>query len=557
MSGHDGSEGRGAVAERRRERGKAPGQGEGTPGERGRALLGGSPGDIGDPGIFPSEEEFLDLAERYGLVPVARRMPLEAQTPLSLFRRFRSGERSAWAVLLESGDRGTRGGRYSFLGFRPLRTYRVPARGEVALGDGIGEGAPIRGDLLRILEADMESLRPASLPGLPPFSGGVVGFFGYEMIEEWEDLFHDRPGALSRPDSPTAMLMIPGSVAAVDHVERSLTRVENVPVGGCAPEERRSRYRAARDRLLRSAGGLGAGTGASDGGAALELRPEIPRERFLEGVRRAKERIRDGEACQIVLSQRFVAEAPGLPTERLYGALKAENPSPYLFLLDFPGLALVGSSPEVLVRVEGRKVLSRPLAGTRRRGLTLAEDLSLEEELIADGKELAEHAMLVDLARNDLARVCLPESVRVTEYREVERYARVMHLSSQVEGLLAPGRTPLEALRAAFPAGTVSGAPKIRAMEILAELEGTPRGPYAGAVGYWDFGGTLDTCIAIRTFEVREGRVALRAGAGVVADSDPEREYEETLHKAQALFSALERATGRRDAGEAERGTRG
>lgn len=511
---------------------------------------------------FPSEDGFLKLSEKYGLVMIEQEAPLQNQTLLEFCKKIRKSKGSTWTYLFEEGASGAHAGRYSFLGFHPLRTYRVTEHRKILIEDEVrGKKYFIQDDLLQVLSKDLADLNPSPTFTSFPYSGGAMGFFGYEMIEEWEELFHDRSGGLARPPYPAAGLMIPGSLVVVDFVEQTWIRAELVPIfKGQTLEERRLSYHTALERLNKPSF---SGTKGESLGCHTKNSLERPKEfvsgpslgsfcakshrcKFLDEVQKAKRYIQEGDACQIVLSQDFVLDFPDFPAEDLYEALKAENPSPYHFLVSTPEVTLVGASPEILVRVEGRKVISRPLAGTRPRGRTLEEDLSLEKALLSDEKEHAEHAMLVDLARNDLAKVCLPDSIQVSDYMRVERFSKVMHLSSQVEGILSPEKTSLEALRATFPAGTVSGAPKIRAMERISEIERDYRGPYAGCVGFVDFCGNLDMCITIRTFEMFEKKVRFRVGAGIVIDSDPMREYEETLHKAEALFLAAQRVQAQR-----------
>lgn len=502
-------------------------------------------------GTGAGAEEYCALAGEYSLIPFALRLPLGEMSPENVYARLRTLHRSVF--LLEGDGRDLHGGRYALLGAAPLRIFRAVPEG-VTETDAEGRESLLPGaDLLETIRSFLAGVRLYDDGTLPPFCGGVVGFFGYEMAELWEDLFHDQPGKkLPSPDHPVSLLFVPGIVAVTDAVEHSLTllvlaeppkpRGENADDAEDVARLRRS-YENARHRLAALEKLFAEPTSSAHEAARgktgpVRLVPSVSRKRFGEMVQAAKEHIARGDAYQIVLSHRFECPAPEDPLT-LYGSLKAANPSPYLFCMEFPELALVGSSPEVLLRVQGHKVISRPLAGTRRRGATPREDRVLETELRKDEKERAEHVMLVDLARNDLARICRPESVVVSEYLEVERFARVMHLVSQVEGVLRDDRDALDALRASFPAGTVSGAPKIRAMEILADLEGLFRGVYAGGVGYVDFRGNLDICIAIRTFVIRENILRLQAGAGIVADSDPDGEYEETLNKARALFRAL------------------
>jgi anthranilate synthase component 1 len=498
-------------------------------------------------------EEFFDQAREFERIPVFLELPLEGRNPLDLYQRLRSsGTRS---FLLESGDGGEGGGRYSFIGTEPDRVFLVSPEGCLETGP---EGNPVscrpsREGLRNALGDYLSGTRPPLPKEFPPFLGGVAGYFAYDMVDTWEDLFHDQEGrALESSSFPRAVLMGFPAVAAIDHEEDRILLAANIRIPVEADETLLKKLYRDGCRQLEQLETLLARPADVCGSEKepfflAEPSSNMEKQAFLEMVRRGREHIVAGDVCQVVLSQRFSART-NLPPLAIYGALKECNPSPYLFLLELPELRLIGSSPEVLVRVRGPRVVTRPLAGTRRRGRTRDEDILLARELLADEKERAEHLMLVDLARNDLGRVCRTGSVEVTELMGVESYSHVMHIVSQVEGDRKPGLGSLDVLESAFPAGTVSGAPKIRAMEIIEELEGNPRGPYAGAVGYIGFDGNLDTCITIRTL-VQEGEnIHVQAGAGIVYDSVPEREYEETRNKASALFRALETAMERGNA---------
>jgi len=493
----------------------------------------GIPGE----GFLLTEEDFLALAEEGSIVPVGYRGPRGA--PLQeIYRRCRGGA----SFLLESDGTGPRSGRFAFIGTDPEAFFLSSERGvELLRGDGTPQGPATEGKFFDLLRSHIEGGHGAGYPGLPPFFGGAVGYVAHEAVEDFDDLFHDHPGrTLPRPPGPKALWFSPGTVLVVDQVLQTLTVICPVRVPRSSGEaERRDLHRRARGRIEEVRRRIGRGSPSPT--ASLGMSPLVPRrsrEEFLRMVARGRELIEEGELSQIVLSQRFDAPCDEDPLE-LFAALRRANPSPYMFLLEFPGLAVVGASPEMLVRVRGRRVMTRPLAGTRPRGGSVAEDRALERELRSDEKERAEHMMLVDLARNDLARVSVPGSVVVTEEMGVERYARVMHLGSQVEGILRPECDALDALGAAFPAGTLSGAPKVRALERIAEIEGEPRGVYGGAVGFLGFDGDLESAIAIRTVTLSQGVLSLQVGAGVVAESDPVREYEETMHKGRALFEAF------------------
>ena len=496
-------------------------------------------------------EAFLRMAGEYDHIPIFLEKPLGKRNPLDMYRVLR--KQGVPSFLLESGSREGHGNRYSFIGTDPDRIFDVSRKGCMEIEPG-GRLPPVfhpsRDGLRRAFDGYLSGRRPPREEGFPPFTGGIAGYFGYDMVETWEDLFH---GASRRPlrDSPfpRALLMGFPTVIAVDHASERLWIVSNArfPLGGDA-KSGEDLYRETISRMehLEDLLELPEKKRPGEKGAYFltGAKSNMDKESFLDMVHRARNHIVAGDICQVVLSQKFSA-GTNLPPLDIYEALRAVNPSPYLFFLELPEFRLIGSSPEVLVRLRGERVVTRPLAGTRRRGFTEEEDLELERELLEDGKERAEHLMLVDLARNDLGRVCRTGTVKVTQFMGVERYSRVMHIVSQVEGDRNPGLHALDVIESAFPAGTVSGAPKIRAMEIIEDLEKSPRGPYAGAVGYIGFDGDMDTCIAIRTFLQKGEEIQVQAGAGIVFDSVPEREYEETVNKAGALFSALQTALRR------------
>ena len=486
--------------------------------------------------IVPDRAEFRRLAGDADLIPVYRTIPFDEETAVTAFDKLAG---PSFAFLLESVVGGEKWARYSFLGAGAVRAWRLIDRRQEIWSPG--EGWRAEGetdDPLVAFEAAMPGRRVASLPNLPRFWGGAVGYFGYDLARFFERLPEPGPRGLDVPD---ALLLFTDVVIAVDKLfDRAL-------VIAAASTEGRSADQAYHDALDRIDATIGLLRGAPAPSplhidpAASEpaWRSSYGREDFEAHVERVREYIHAGDAFQVVLSQRLTAELRSEPF-RIYRALRTLNPSPYLFFLDLDGMQLIGSSPEVMVRVEGGRVTLRPIAGTRPRGHGDEEDRRLEEELLADEKERAEHLMLVDLGRNDVGRVARYGSVSVPEFMTVERYSHVMHMVSQVEGELRQGLTALDAFRAGFPAGTVSGAPKIRAMEIIDELEPVRRGPYAGAAGYLSYDRrNLDTAIAIRTIVAESGLAHVQAGAGIVADSIPQREYEETLGKARALLRAL------------------
>jgi anthranilate synthase component I len=494
--------------------------------------------------LTPSLGEARDLARSYDVVPLYAEFIGDLETPISAVLRFAEEDT---VFLLESAEAAERFGRYSFLGFDPKRTlsYRNGVF-TVVDSDGVREvPAP---DPFRGLAEIVGQKSVAPLPNLPAFVGGAVGFFSYDAVRYLEKLPDAPPDDLGVPE---ALFAVTDTLVVFDHLRHKVLVVSLVDAAGLRDVEGEgftAAYRRAADDVRRVAERLAAPLtrrAAGFGGGPVEVTSNFTREGYEEAVERAKEYIRAGDAFQVVPSQRFSAEVGELDPLLLYRGLRTVNPSPYMTYLKIGDLTLVGASPEPLVRVEGRRVMTRPVAGTRPRGGTPEEDAALAEELLADEKERAEHVMLVDLGRNDLGRVSEVGSVELEGFMEVERYSHVMHIVSTVEGNLRKGLTALDALAAAFPAGTVSGAPKVRAMEIIDELEPTRRGPYAGATGYYGVDGRLDTCITLRTSLLKDGTIYFQAGGGVVADSVPSSEYEETRNKAGAIRQALEVARTR------------
>jgi anthranilate synthase component 1 len=473
-----------------------------------------------------------------GRFALVRELTADLETPLSVYLKL-SGDGPSF--LLESVSGGERVARYSFIGIRPRKTFVLKdnvwqihfAEGKVARPLAAGED-PL-GALRQALGAD-ESVH---VPGLPRLVGGLVGYLSYDAIR----FFEPTVGATAHADLPDAIFLQTDTLVAFDHAYGRLILI-TVAEGESVLDEAEARLNGLCERL---AAPLPAGNGRDGATAPAELRSNKTREEYMAMVERAKEHIRAGDIFQVVPSQRLSRETSATPLD-IYRAVRRLNPSPYMFYFDFgtvtgpTPLRLIGASPEVHVRLEGRRALLRPIAGTRPRAKTPAEDAALEADLLADPKELAEHVMLVDLARNDLGRVCEYGSVHVPERMVVERYSHVMHIVSQVEGELRPELDAFDLLQATFPAGTVSGAPKVRAMQIIRDLEATPRGVYAGVVGYFSYDGSMDTCIALRTLVMRGNTVNIQVGAGVVADSDPATEYQETLNKAGALIAAVKAA---------------
>ena len=489
-------------------------------------------------------EEFTDLAKRATFVPVVKEVVADLLTPVSAFLKI--AEHSDYAFLLESVEGGEHVGRYSFLGKDPFLILR--GRGHETVIDRAGTTAMSEKPFIDTLRELMNRFQSPFVPGLPRFTGGAVGYLGYDTAPWFE------PGVARRDDEAgtgqgeqnlsagdDAGFMLFDTVLAFDHVQHRILLIANARISG--DEDLRSLYQFAcakiefLERELERALSLPRVSSSE----TLALESNFTQPAFEAIVRQAKESIAAGDIYQVVLSQRFSADI-GVDPFTVYRALRHVNPSPYMFFVRLGGRSIVGSSPEMLVRVEGRHVVTHPIAGTRPRGRSDEEDQRLGEELRRNEKERAEHVMLVDLGRNDLGRVCEYGSVRVPTFMSLERYSHVMHLVSVVEGQLASDRDRLDALVACFPAGTVSGAPKVRAMQIINELETTRRGIYAGAIGYLDFAGNLDFCIAIRTIVLEHGQAHVQAGAGIVADSNPTAEYEETKDKARAMVRALELA---------------
>jgi anthranilate synthase component 1 len=494
----------------------------------------------------PNLDDFVTLAAQGNLIPVTRRLLADIETPLSAYRKIRGQGES---FLFESVEGGEHLGRYSFVGCNPRAIIRqdgnrvdVIENGRVLDSFTVSPAPTTASDVrdgLEVVERVMKKFRPVTVPGLPRFTGGAIGFIGYEFIHDVEPVVprppHDELGV------PTMYFLIADQLMIFDRVAQTITILVNAVLDDATtPAEAYENALGEIDRLV----------------ALLEqpsehrpatVPPEVPelpfnsnvtKEKFLANVQASKKFIHSGDIIQIVGSQRFSVETKASAMD-IYRAVRSVNPSPYMFLLELNGFSLVGASPEIHVRCEDKKVEIRPIAGTRRRGKTADEDAALETELLADPKERAEHVMLVDLARNDIGRVCDFGSVQVKDLMIIERYSHVMHIVSSVEGGLSADKTNYDLMRATFPAGTVSGAPKIRAMQIISDLEGTTRGPYAGCVGYFSFNGNLDTCITIRTALLKDGKAYVQAGGGWVNDSEPEAEFQETVNKSKAMRKAV------------------
>jgi anthranilate synthase component I len=484
-----------------------------------------------------SFEEFVVLAGRGTFVPVCKEIMADLLTPVSAFLKI--AEHSDYAFLLESVEGGEHVGRYSFLGKDPFLVLR--AAGDRTTVERAGVTTESAEPLVPTLRKLMADFRSPYVPELPRFTGGAVGYLGYDAVGWFEPVPLSGKVDGSAAAADPAGFMIFDTVLAFDHVQHRLLIISNARITGDEDLESLYQFACAKIGFLETELQRTLSVNTSPATDGLDVRSNLTRDAFEAHVRTAKEHIAAGDIYQVVLSQRFEADITTDPFT-VYRALRHVNPSPYMFFVRMGGLSIVGSSPEMLVRVEGRRVETHPIAGTRPRGRSEEEDVRLGEELKRNEKERAEHVMLVDLGRNDLGRVCEYGSVRVPQFMGLERFSHVMHLTSVVEGKLADDADRLDALVSCFPAGTVSGAPKVRAMEIIAALEPTRRGIYAGAVGYLDFAGNLDFCIAIRTIVVVDGRAYLQAGAGIVADSNPTAEFEETRDKARALVRALELA---------------
>ncbi|RXS98169.1 anthranilate synthase component I [Silvibacterium dinghuense] len=490
---------------------------------------------------LPARAEFLRLAKTHTLVPLYRTLTADLETPVSAFLRLAADEPECF--ILESVEGGENVGRYTFIGIRPYR--KLVSRGTHVEVTEKGKTRKVEGDIFSLWKQELEGHTPAKLAGLPPFTAGAVGFFSYDVVRQIEELPEKAKDDLGMPD---ASLMFFDEVLAFDHVRREILLIVTADVRKQKPQ---AAYEDALKRLNRLAKRLARplpNLKAKKPSGKLKIEYKTKKKDFLKAVDKAKEYIAAGDIFQVVLSQRFDVE-PGVDPFQVYRSLRIVNPSPYLYFLRFgvnkeADTHIVGSSPELLVRVQGDRVDYRPIAGTRPRGSSPEEDVRIEGELLADEKERSEHVMLVDLGRNDVGRVSEFGSVKVTDLMFVERYSHVMHLVSAIEGKLRAGMSAVDAFRACFPAGTLSGAPKIRAMEIIEELEPTRRGIYGGSVLYADFSGNLTSCIAIRTLLMRGRQGHIQAGAGIVADSVPEKEFEESVNKARAVVRAIERARG-------------
>jgi anthranilate synthase component 1 len=478
------------------------------------------------PAVAPPLGEVRELAREHNLIPLRHSFIDDCETPVSAFLKLRE---AGPAFLLESADQGQRVGRYSFIGFRPRSVLRW------SLGD--------EGDPYALAAAEVARWSQAPLPDLPPFAGGAVGFFGYDLVRTVEPLDEPNPDALGLPDMA---LMLTDVLVVFDHLKHTVSILANV----YAEDDVDRAYAAAQEAIAEVRARLAGPVPRPVPGTAERGRPEfepnMPRETFEAMVARIVEYVHAGDAFQVVPSQRWSAPV-GVEAFSIYRGLRAVNPSPYMYFLDFGDFQIAGASPEPLLTVAGRRASTRPIAGTRPRGADADADARIARELLEDPKERAEHVMLVDLGRNDLGRVCEYGTVEVETFMAVETYSHVMHIVSSVSGTLRPEVGAVDALRSVLPAGTLSGAPKVRAMQIIDELEPVKRGGYGGAIGYLSYTGDLDTCIHIRTVVVKDGVAHVQAGGGTVADAKPDYEYDESVAKARAVIEAIELAVAQPD----------
>lgn len=486
--------------------------------------------------LTPSLHDFSKMAEQGKILPLRRRIPADLETPVSVYLKLKE---SGAIFLLESVERGIQVGRYSFIGVTPFTTIKLAGENvEIKRGDNLQSVPVTDGDPLSVLRDELKRVPVDLTDHIPGPFAGAVGYISYDAARYFERLPSPEKDALGFPDF---FFLFPSAIVVFDHVKSEIEIVA-LPTGP-DPDAAYARAKEQVDGLYAAlAAPLPLPNGAGVTAAAPAKRSEssnVTKEQFETMVNRAKEHILEGDAFQIVLSQRLEGETSSDPFE-IYRALRILNPSPYMFFIDFEDFQLIGSSPEVLVKLKNGKATLSPIAGTRPRGEGPAEDGKLEEELKSDEKERAEHVMLVDLGRNDLGRVCEPGTVDTESFMQVEKYSHVMHLVSRVTGKLCPELDMFDLVKAAFPAGTLTGAPKIRAMEIISDLEGNKRGPYGGAVGYFGPDGDMDVCITIRTIVMKGNRYTIQGGAGIVADSKPAAEYQETLDKIQALRKAIE-----------------
>ena len=484
--------------------------------------------------IYPEIEEFRRLSEKGNLIPVYKEILADTYTPVTAFLKL-GGTPS---FLLESVEGGEKWARYSFLGARPEKIIKGVANTVEIIEGSLSPQVFETDNPMELIKKEISAYRPVEVKGLPRFFGGLVGYIGYDMVKFFEPVKQREKKGLGLPDF---FFMLTDTILIFDSFEQKIKVVSNAHINS---KDIDGIYMKAQEKINEIISRLRTHLVTADSGhldSSSEVVSNMPKEEFLKGVEKSKEYVMSGDIVQVVLSQRFERNTVVDPFN-IYRALRVINPSPYMYYLDIGEAKIVGSSPEILVRVENGRIVLRPIAGTRKRGATESLDKALELELKSDPKEIAEHVMLVDLGRNDVGRVAQTGSVKVTELMKVERYSHVMHLVSNVEGDLKQGLDAFDVLASCFPAGTVSGAPKVRAMEIIEEIEPDRRGPYAGSVGYLSYSGNMDTCITIRTLIIKDGKVYVQAGAGIVADSEPQKEYLETINKAKGMMKAVDMA---------------
>lgn len=489
--------------------------------------------------FYPDLEKIIELSSSYNIIPVSMEVYADLETPITLLRRFEDNE---YCFLLESVQGGERWARYSFIGRNPFITLESRNTMTV-IRDKEGNITEKKGNPVTILEDLITKYKAPDLPGMPRFNGGAVGFFGYDIARHSENLPNIPRDTLELPD---CQFLFTDEVIAFDHLKQKIHIIVNLHTDRNIHREYTSCVERIKD-IYREISNTrwkvetGIKPSSKKPSESFKYASNITKDHFCSNVEKAKQYIRNGDIFQVVLSQRLCVKTTQKPMD-VYRVLRVINPSPYMYYLKFGEYVIAGASPELLVRVEGGFAETCPIAGTRKRGMSVEEDEMLEKELINDEKERAEHTMLVDLGRNDIGRVSKFGSVKVENFMHIEKYSHVMHLVTNIKGEMRKGKTPFDALMAVLPAGTLSGAPKIRAMEIIDELETVKRGLYGGAIGYLSFNGNLDSCITIRTIVFKDKKAYVQAGGGIVADSIPELEYEETLSKARALLNALEKA---------------
>ncbi len=486
--------------------------------------------------IYPSKKEFIKLAKKGNLIPVYKEIAADLETPVSSFLKI---DKSDYSYLLESVEGEEKIARFSFLGSDPSLIFKSKARDIEITEDNKVRRYRTASDPLSEIKELMKQFKFVKIKGLPRFCGGLVGYISYDMVRFFEDIPDKNPDDLEIPDS---VFVLTDTLLIFDHVMHKIKIVSNAHIKGDPSQA----YADAVKKIDKITKMLSEEKSAKREPAETEhkikIKSNFTEKAFGKMVLKAKKYIKNGDIIQVVLSQRLEANLEKRDSFDIYRSLRSINPSPYMYYLKFKDVKLIGSSPEIMVRCEEKKIELRPIAGTRPRGKNAYEDSKLEEELLADPKERAEHIMLVDLGRNDVGRVSEFDSVEVKELMRIEKYSHVMHIVSDIVGKLSRSKDEYDVVRASFPAGTVTGAPKIRAMEIIDQLENKKRGPYAGCVGYFSFSGNVDTCITIRTILVKNDKAYIQAGAGIVADSIPKREYQETLNKAMAMIKAIEEA---------------